>query len=97
VGPLSVDLAHRAVTVNGEPVKLTHTEYALLKLMIQHADQVLTHRQILHEVWGPQYVDETHYLRVYFGQLRQKIEADPTRPKILVTEPGVGYRLITGE
>jgi two-component system KDP operon response regulator KdpE len=92
-GPLSVDLAHRAVMVNDQPVKLTLTEYALLKLMIQHAGQVLTHRQILREVWGPQYVDETHYLRVYMAQLRQKIEADPTRPKILLTEPGVGYRL----
>src|SRR5258707_9617058 len=96
-GPLSVDLSRRTVTVNDEPVKLTPTEYALLKLMIQHAGQVVTHRQILREVWGPQYVDETHYLRVYIGQVRQKIEADPARPKILVTEPGVGYRLVTME
>lgn len=96
-GPLSVDLAHRAVTVNEQPVKLTPTEYALLKLMIQHAGQVLTHRQILREVWGPQYVDETQYLRVYMAQLRQKLEADPTRPKILLTEPGVGYRLVAME
>ena len=73
--------------MGGEPVAL----------MIQHAGQVVTHRQILREVWGPQYVDETHYLRVYIAQLRQKIEADPTRPKILVTEPGVGYRLVTME
>jgi two-component system, OmpR family, KDP operon response regulator KdpE len=92
-GALTVDLGHRIVTVNDEPIKLTPTEYALLRLLIQHAGQVLTHRQILREVWGPEYIDETHYLRVYVAQLRQKIEADPARPKILLTEPGVGYRL----
>ena len=63
--------------------------------MIQHAGKVLTHRQILREVWGPEYVNETQYLRVYFAQLRQKIEANPALPKILVTEPGVGYRLVS--
>jgi two-component system KDP operon response regulator KdpE len=94
VGNVQVDLARRIVTVDGEPVKLTPTEFALLRLMIQHVGKVLTHRQILREVWGPQYVDETHYLRVYFAQLRQKLEADPARPKIILTEPGVGYRLI---
>ncbi|MCC7446214.1 MAG: response regulator [Anaerolineae bacterium] len=95
VGNVQVDLVRRIVTVSGEPVKLTPTEFALLRLMIQHAGKVLTHRQILREVWGPEYVDETHYLRVYFGQLREKLEADPARPKIILTEPGVGYRLIT--
>lgn len=95
VGNIQVDLARRIVTVGGEPVKLTPTEFALLRLMIQHAGKVLTHRQILREVWGPEYVDETHYLRVYFGQLRQKLEADPARPKVFLTEPGVGYRLVT--
>lgn len=93
---LQVDLARRLVTVRGEPVKLTPTEYALLRLLIQHAGRVLTHRQILREVWGPEYVEETHYLRVYFAQLRQKIEDDPALPKIIVTEPGVGYRLVSG-
>lgn len=91
---LRVDLARRLVTVNGEVVKLSPTEYALLRLMIQHAGQVLTHRQILREVWGPEYINETHYLRVYFAQLRQKIEANPALPEILLTESGIGYRLI---
>jgi len=88
-----VDLARRHVTIDGQPVKLTPTEYALLKLLVQHAGQVLTHRQLLREVWGPQYVDDTHYLRVYMAQLRQKLETDPARPRLLLTEPGVGYRL----
>jgi two-component system, OmpR family, KDP operon response regulator KdpE len=92
-GDVQVDLAHRQVTRKGEPVKVTPTEYALLRLLIQHAGRVLTHRQILKEVWGPDYMDETHYLRVYFAQLRQKLEADPTRPQLILTEPGVGYRL----
>jgi len=92
-GDLHVDLSRRLVTLRGQPVKLTPTEYALLRLLVQHAGRVLTHRQILKEVWGPEYVDETHYLRVYFAQLRQKLEADPTRPALILTEPGVGYRL----
>lgn len=95
VGNLQVDFARRLVTRGGEPVKLTPTEYALLRLLIQHAGRVLTHRQILKEVWGPEYVDELHYLRVYFAQLRQKLEDDPTLPKLILTEPGVGYRLQT--
>jgi two-component system KDP operon response regulator KdpE len=93
-GDLQVDLTRRLVTVKGEAVKLTPTEYALLRLMIQHAGKVLTHRQILRDVWGREYEHETHYLRVYFAQLRQKIETDPTRPTLLLTEPGVGYRLV---
>ncbi|MHB8625803.1 MAG: response regulator [Aggregatilineales bacterium] len=93
-GALTVDMTRRAVTVKGEPVKLTPTEYALLRLLIQHAGRVLTHPQLLREVWGPAYVTETHYLRVYMAQLRQKLEADPANPTILLTEPGVGYRLI---
>lgn len=96
-GDLRVDLARRLVTVKGQPVKLTPTEYALLRLLAQHAGRVLTHRQILKEVWGPAFVDETHYLRVYFAQLRQKLEADPARPQLILTEPGVGYRLSVGE
>lgn len=92
-GELQVDLTRRLVTLRGEPIKLTPTEYALLRLMVQHAGRVLTHRQILKEVWGPAYIDESHYLRVYFSQLRQKIEENPALPKYLLTEPGVGYRL----
>ena len=92
-GRLQVDLSRRLVLVDDEPVKLTPTEYALLRLMIQHAGKVLTHKQILREVWGAEYINETHYLRVYFAQLRQKIETDPNRPQILLTEAGVGYRL----
>lgn len=92
-GRLRVDLARRLVTVEGEPVKLTPTEYAVLRLLVQHAGKVLTHQQILREVWGPEYVAETHYLRVYFAQLRRKIEADPALPTIILTELGVGYRL----
>jgi two-component system KDP operon response regulator KdpE len=93
-GSLHVDLTNRRVTIKGEPIKLTPTEYALLRLMVQHAGKVLTHQQILRAVWGPEYVNETHYLRVYFGQLRQKIEDNPALPQILTTEPGVGYRLV---
>jgi two-component system KDP operon response regulator KdpE len=94
-GDLEVDLTRRIVTVRGEPVKLTPTEYALLRLLIQHAGKVLTHKQILREVWGKEYENENHYLRVYFAQLRQKIEAEPALPKLIVTEPGIGYRLIS--
>jgi two-component system KDP operon response regulator KdpE len=93
-GQLQVDLSRRLVTLQGHPVKLTPTEYALLRLLIQHAGKVLTHQQILRAVWGPEYVHETHYLRVYFAQLRQKIEANPALPTLILTEPGVGYRLV---
>ena len=92
-GALAVDLASRMVTVNDQPVKLSVTEYALLRTFIQHAGKVLTHRQLLREVWGPKYETETQYLRVYMTMLRHKLEADPTNPQLLITEPGVGYRL----
>jgi len=92
VGDLRVDLVARQVTVRGEPQRLTPTQYRLLTTMIKHAGKVLTHRQLLREVWGPDSVGEHQYLRVYVGQIRQKIEADPTRPRYLLTEPGVGYR-----
>jgi two-component system KDP operon response regulator KdpE len=92
-GAIQMDLTRHIVTRNGEIVKLTPTEYALLRLLIQHRERVLTHKQILKEVWGAEYVNETHYLRVYFAQLRQKLEDDPALPKIIHTEPGVGYRL----
>lgn len=92
-GNVQINLTRRLVTKNGQPVKLTPTEYGLFKLMVQHAGRVLTHQQILREVWGPEYENETHYLRVYFAQLRQKLEDTPTLPTLLITEPGVGYRL----
>jgi two-component system KDP operon response regulator KdpE len=92
-GDLRVDLATRRVFSRGEEVRLTRTEYKLLALLVQHAGKVLTHRQLLKDVWGPGAVGESHYLRVYMGQLRHKLESDPARPRHLVTEIGVGYRL----
>jgi two-component system KDP operon response regulator KdpE len=93
VGGLRIDFARRQVTLDGAEVHLTPLEYKLLATLAQHAGKVLTHRQLLTAVWGPGYGDETAYLRVYMGQLRRKVEADPTRPRYLLTEPGVGYRL----
>jgi two-component system KDP operon response regulator KdpE len=93
-GRLEVDLTARVVKVAGKDVKLTATEYALLRLFVQHAGKVLTHQQILREVWGPNYIDQTQYLRVYMAHLREKLEAEPSRPALLLTEPGVGYRLM---
>lgn len=93
-GALDVDLANRLVNVRGKEVKMTPTEYSLLRLLVRNAGKVVTHRQILKEVWGPNYGDQTHYLRVYIAHLREKIEANPGRPEILITEPGVGYRLL---
>ena len=92
-GDLRVDLAARRVFVRGEEVRLTPTEYKLLATLVRHAGKVLTHRQLLQEVWGPGSAGETHYLRVYMGQLRHKLEEDPARPRYLLTETGVGYRL----
>ncbi len=93
-GDLQVDLTARVVTVKGREVKLTATEYSLVRLFVQHSGKVLTHRQILREVWGPNSEDQTHYLRVYLGHLREKLEANPAQPEHFITEPGVGYRLI---
>jgi two-component system KDP operon response regulator KdpE len=93
-GALVVDLATRRVTVSGREVKLTVTEYNLLRLLVRHAGKVLTHRQLLREIWGPGHDEHTHYLRVYVAHLRDKIEADPSRPEFIFTEPGVGYRLM---
>lgn len=93
LGPLKVDLVRREVTRDGKPVKLTPIEYRLLVLMAQNAGKVLTHRQILKEVWGAAYQAHTHYVRVHMAELRKKIEDEPARPRWLVTEPGVGYRL----
>jgi len=93
-GPLEVDLASRVVLVRGKEIKMTPTEYSLLRLLVRNAGKVVTHRQILKEVWGPNYGDQTHYLRVYMAHLREKIEAEPAHPELLITEPGVGYRLL---
>lgn len=93
VGDLRVDLEHRRVFVTGREVHLTPTEYKLLTTLVRHAGKVLTHRHLLKEVWGPNAVEHSHYVRVYMTQLRHKLEADPARPRHLLTEPGVGYRL----
>ena len=95
-GQLRVDLVRRRVYRAGEEIHLTPTEYKLLATMIRHAGRVATHRQLLEEVWGTNYVGQTHYLRVYMAQLRHKLEPDPARPRLLATEPGVGYRLREG-
>lgn len=92
-GVVSVDLSHRHVTKVDEVIHLTPIEYRLLTLLIRHAGRVLTHQQILREVWGPAYVEHPHYLRVYMGHLRQKLENDPAQPAHILTETGVGYRL----
>jgi two-component system KDP operon response regulator KdpE len=91
-GDLCVNFDRREVTLDQKPVKLTPTEYDLLKYMIEHAGKVLTHRMLLQEVWGQAYVDQAQYLRVFIGQLRKKLEKDPTRPRFILTDPGVGYR-----
>jgi two-component system, OmpR family, KDP operon response regulator KdpE len=94
IGTLRVDLGRREVISSGKPVRLTPNEFRLLSVLVKNAGRVLTHRQLLREVWGPGSDQDTHYLRVYMNQLRQKLEADPSRPKYLITEPGVGYRLM---
>jgi two-component system, OmpR family, KDP operon response regulator KdpE len=92
-GDIEVNLSKRRVLINGTEVRLTRTEYKLLQILIRHADQVVTHGQLLNEVWGPNHADQIHYLRVYMLQLRRKLEADPARPRYIRTEPGIGYRL----
>jgi two-component system KDP operon response regulator KdpE len=93
-GGLVVDLADRHVTVAGNEVSFTVTEYNLLRLLVRHAGKVLTHRFLLREIWGPNAENQNHYLRVYVARLREKIETDPGRPALLLTEPGIGYRLV---
>jgi two-component system KDP operon response regulator KdpE len=92
-GDLRVDIEKRQVFVGEQEVHLTPTEYKLLVLLVQHAGKVVTQQQLLKAVWGPAYAQESQYLRVYMGQLRHKLERDPARPRYLITEPGVGYRL----
>ena len=93
VGELRVDLASRRVMVGDREIHLTPNEYRLLAVLVRNAGKVVTQRQLLKEVWGPSSVEQSHYLRVYMAQLRHKLEAEPARPRWLVTEPGVGYRL----
>lgn len=94
-GNLLIDLPRRRVVLNGDEVKLTPTEYDLLKILAIHSGRVMTHKQLLDQVWGGQQLNsDSNYLRVYIGHIRKKIEDDPTRPKLIMTEPGIGYRFI---
>jgi two-component system, OmpR family, KDP operon response regulator KdpE len=96
LGALQIDLARRRVSMEGAPVQLTRIEYQLLTTLARHAGRVLTHEFLLREVWGPTYTAQHHYLRVYMAQLRHKLELDPGRPRLLMTEIGVGYRMLEG-
>lgn len=93
-GGVAVDLANRQVSKDGQKVHLTQIEFRLLAVLLRHPGKVLTHRHLLQEVWGPSYVGRSHYLRIYMGHLRRKLEEDPARPKHVLTEIGVGYRLV---
>ncbi len=97
LGRLTVDLAKRAVFVDGERLSLTRKEFRLLQILAQHAGNVVTHSHLLSEIWGAGHDQDSHYLRIFVRKLRQKIEADPTKPRLLLTELGVGYRLSTDE
>jgi two-component system KDP operon response regulator KdpE len=92
-GPLTIDLAARTVSIDGRAISLSPKEYRLLQVLAQHAGNVVTHLHLLREVWGNAHSDDAHYLRIFVRKLRQKIEKDPTQPRILTTELGVGYRL----
>ncbi|HWH54904.1 MAG TPA: response regulator [Gaiellaceae bacterium] len=94
IGDLVVDLDRRLVSLRGQAVSLTPTEFALLRLFVRNEGKLLTHPTILREVWGPNYGSESHYLHVYVSQLRRKLESDPARPRLLLTESGAGYRLV---
>ncbi len=96
-GNVRIDLARRVVTKAGEELRLSKKEWDLLTVFARQPDHVLTHKEILHQVWGPAHVEDTAYLRVYVNQLRQKLEDDPAQPALIVTDPGVGYRLKRGE
>lgn len=96
-GELQIDLAARTVKKKNELVRLTATEYKLISLMAQHEGKVLTHQYLLREVWGPGYINQSQYLRVFIAQLRKKIETDPNHPKYIITESGVGYRFVAKE
>ena len=93
VGGLEIDVARRRVTRDGQELKLTRREFELLAVLARHAGKIVTHKQILHAVWGPAHEQDTQYLRTYVGQLRQKVEPDPSDPSVVLTETGIGYRL----
>lgn len=93
-GRLAIDLGNRIVTVDGENIHLTPIQYRLLVTLVKNSGKVMTHRQLMREVWGPSYSESAHYLRIYVSQLRQKLESDPAKPSLLLTESGVGYRLV---
>ncbi|WP_278314675.1 response regulator [Lolliginicoccus levis] len=95
VGSLDIDLSAKRVTRDGTTVRLTPTEWAILELLARNAGKLVTQKQLLTTIWGPEYENESHYLRVYLAQLRRKLEEDPARPRILITEPGMGYRFIS--
>ncbi|MDX2186421.1 MAG: response regulator [Opitutaceae bacterium] len=95
IGTIEIDQAARVVRKGGKEVRLTAKEYGLLKLLVQHRGKVITHRQILRELWGPNAEEQTHYLRVHMNHLRQKLEDDPQQPRLLRTDAGIGYRLVT--
>jgi two-component system KDP operon response regulator KdpE len=97
LGKIKIDLQQRRVSRDGEALHLTPIEFRLLACLVQHLGMVVTHRQLLKEVWGPSYVEHTHYLRIYMKQLRDKLEDDPVRPRHLLTETGIGYRLVADE
>ncbi len=94
-GEIVIDLSNRLVTRQGSPIKLTATEYALLRILAKNAGRVVTQTHLLKEVWGPHAAEQSQYLRVFIAQLRKKLENDPSRPQIILTEPAVGYRLVT--
>jgi two-component system, OmpR family, KDP operon response regulator KdpE len=94
VGDLQIDLADRRVVRGTDTIHLTPTEFDLLRVLAQERGRLVTHRQLLRRVWGPEYSQETHYLRVHFANIRAKLEPDPSRPRYVITEPGVGYRLV---
>jgi two-component system, OmpR family, KDP operon response regulator KdpE len=96
-GPLAIDLAARIVTVDGARIMLTPKEYRLLQILAQHAGNVVTHQFLLKEIWGSPHLHDTHYLRIFVRKIRQKIETNPTQPRMLLTELGVGYRLVAPE
>jgi two-component system KDP operon response regulator KdpE len=93
-GGLVVDLARRRVTVDNAEIRLSRKEYDILRLLVSSAGRVLTHQQLLREIWGPAHIEDTHYLRIHVGHLRQKLGDDPSQPRYILTEPGVGYRLV---
>jgi two-component system KDP operon response regulator KdpE len=97
IGELSVDISRRRVRLAGADIRLSRKEFAIIRLLAQHAGRIVTHQHLLHEVWGPAYEKETHYLRIYIGHLRQKLGDDPADPRYISNEPGVGYRLLEGQ